>query len=297
MAEGAVRRAAPTPVQDEHHSGAPGADQRCAQAQVHEEGAETAEADQTHSTTRRPQQSLAGSGEAPRKRPAQREKPHIKFASKRATTWLRYWHDDSQHHYFVHPSLGTTQWTLPPGDAFEDASSGVCVDACGAAQHAQHEQLPEQGEQGAASAAGAGSNGAAQPSAVRQDPAAPETAALPAPRERQNGSSEHAVRVDAEAGASGAGRGGGAAAETAKGPARGAETTGAGGCGAICHLCQRKFKTVELLRRHEAMSDLHRQKVAEAKACVPACVQVRALARARARAHTHTHTHSVTQAQ
>ena len=35
---------------------------------------------------------------------------------------------------------------------------------------------------------------------------------------------------------------------------------------AICHVCQRMFKSTEQLVKHCSMSQLHRQKVAEAKA-------------------------------
>ena len=59
-------------------------------------------------------------------------------------------------------------------------------------------------------------------------------------------------------------------------------------------MCQRKFKTADQLRRHEAISDLHRQKVAEAKARELADIK----AEMKVYTYTqHTHTHTGTQAR
>ena len=84
MAEGAERRT--TAAEDGSAGWAPGEEnQRCA---AEKQGHSVLAAEkQNHSA-------LACEEEAPKKRPARREKPHIKFASQGATTWLRYWNEE-----------------------------------------------------------------------------------------------------------------------------------------------------------------------------------------------------------
>ena len=59
-----------------------------------------------------------------------------------------------------------------------------------------------------------------------------------------------------------------AAATAAAAPATAAGTQGGGAAVHICYLCKRKFGSEEQLRKHEELSDMHKQKV-----CVRACVR------------------------
>jgi hypothetical protein len=76
---------------------AEGADCRATTAEDDSAGWSPGEEDQRCAAEKQGHSALAAcEEEAPKKRPARSrwEKPHIKFASKRATTWLRYWNEE-----------------------------------------------------------------------------------------------------------------------------------------------------------------------------------------------------------
>ena len=206
-----------------------------------------------------------GTPEAHNKRHPRREKPHIKFAKNQADSsrWQRSWNEEVGHHFFTNDSSGKSVWTIPEGATYEDAhGQASSAAACGTALDS--DPKTPQGGPSAKNSVPDGRN-------CKKDATAPnmhtddtlEVMLQPA-AQRPSGVGD---KITGAAGAAND-------AAPASVERSGGEHTDAGAHteratveekSAICRLCQRKFKSADQLAKHCAMSDLHRQKVAEAK--------------------------------
>jgi hypothetical protein len=187
------------------------------------------------------------------------ERPHKRFSTNNKqsspTKWLRCWHE-SGHPYFVDALTGQSEWILPEGDTYEDAPTDCVEPAALLPAAAQNEIIRActHGDQ----------TGMPSEESVRRASMCDPGVSNMAPAGRPAG----AAPQGSVAGVGGLG--GGACASGGAGGSGGGEasvnTATEVQQSAICHVCQRKFKSTELLVKHCSMSQLHRQKVAEAKA-------------------------------
>ena len=192
-------------------------------------------------------------GEIVGKRRRAGERPHKRFSTNNkqssTTKWLRCWHE-SGHPYFVDALTGQSEWILPEGDTYEDAPTDCAEPADLLPAAAQNEIVR----------ACTHVDQTGMPSEESVDPGVSNQAS--------GGRPAGAAPQGSVAGVGGLG--GGACASGGGGGSGGGEASVITATevqqSAICHVCQRKFKSTELLVKHCSMSQLHRQKVAEAKA-------------------------------
>jgi len=198
-------------------------------------------------------------GEIVGKRRRAGERPHKRFSTNNKqsspTKWLRCWHE-SGHPYFVDARTGQSEWILPEGDTYEDAPTD-CVEPAALLPAAAQNEIARACTHG-------DQTGMPSEESVRRASVCDTGVS----KQASGGRPASAAPQGSVAGVGGLG--GGACASGGGGGSGGGEasvnTATEVRQSAICHVCQRKFKSTEQLVKHCSMSQLHRQKVAEAKA-------------------------------